>query len=627
MSSKNKSPVCAAELREQAEELARRKEAEQPKNIVDLSPEEAQQAHHELRVHQIELEMQNAALRKAQVELDEARACYFDLYDLAPVGYCTISEQGLILKANLMVVSLLGLTSQSALAGRPFSPFVFKDDQDSYYLHRKQLFETSELQSFELRLVKMDGALFWARLQAVVAQDGEGRPTCRVVVSDISAAKLAEEALNDSELRYRALFSSVSDPVLVADASTGIIDECNEAAERYFGRSREQLIGMPQQMLQPPGAHEAAGITDDFREHVAENGSIKEVKLLAASGKIRLVAMQGHVFELKGQKFILGVFRDITEQRLTDEVLEESRQALKAIVDALPANLCVLDNRGNFLLVNKAWGDFARGNGFSSDACFEGVNYLEVCHAAKGSGAAEAVTFANGVSQVLRGQLDAFTMDYSCNSPDQVRWFTGYVSPIPSGDSRGAVVAHVDITDRMVAELALRQANEQLELRVVKRTRKIEESNTALRVVLEMRGKDRQNLEEHVLASIRLQISPCIEQMRKELVHHNINNLLGHLQSCLEDITSPFSHRLNAEYQPLTPTEIRVAGMIRSGMASKDIAEALHISIRTAEYYRRRLREKLRLSGKNTNLNMHLNRLSEYPDATTPKDHLKPPKD
>ena len=84
----------AADLRRRAEEIARENAARSPENLEALSPEETRRTLHELRVHQIELEMQNEELRRAQVELDAARARYFDLYDLAPVGYCTLSDRG-----------------------------------------------------------------------------------------------------------------------------------------------------------------------------------------------------------------------------------------------------------------------------------------------------------------------------------------------------------------------------------------------------------------------------------------------------------------------------------------------------------------------------------------------------
>jgi PAS domain S-box-containing protein len=159
-----------------------------------LSPGETRQAFHELRVHQIELEMQNEELRRAQVDLEAMRARYFDLYDLAPVSYFTLSEKGLILEANLTAAELLGM-ARTVLVKHPFTRFILPDDQDIYNKHRKRLFETRAPQGCELRLLKKDGARLWARLEATVAQNAGEAPVCRLMASDITGLKRAEEAL------------------------------------------------------------------------------------------------------------------------------------------------------------------------------------------------------------------------------------------------------------------------------------------------------------------------------------------------------------------------------------------------------------------------------------------------
>ncbi|MBU0496111.1 MAG: PAS domain-containing protein [Chloroflexi bacterium] len=191
-------------LRQQAEEQVRARGTE---DLAALSPEAAQRLLHELRVHQIELELQNEELRQAQVELETARARYFDLYDLAPVGYVTISAQGLIREANLTAATLLGV-ARGDLVQQRLSHYILPKDQDIYYRLRQQLFATGTPQVCELRLLRYTapGAVFWARLEATVAPsvlvgpDADiGVPACRVVLSDIAVRKQAEEA----EARHR----------------------------------------------------------------------------------------------------------------------------------------------------------------------------------------------------------------------------------------------------------------------------------------------------------------------------------------------------------------------------------------------------------------------------------------
>ncbi len=119
----------AAQLRLRAEEMARKKAAQWTEDQVPLSPAETIRTLHELRVHQIELEMQNEELRRAQQELDASRARYFDLYDLAPVGYCSVNERGLILEANLTAARLLGL-ARGAMTGTQITRYIRKEHSD-----------------------------------------------------------------------------------------------------------------------------------------------------------------------------------------------------------------------------------------------------------------------------------------------------------------------------------------------------------------------------------------------------------------------------------------------------------------------------------------------------------------
>ncbi len=170
-----------------------------------LMPEADKRLLHELQVHQIELEMQNEELRESNNALDIVRTRYFDLYDLAPIGYLTLNQHGLIQQANLTVASLLGMV-RSSLIKQPLSKLILKADQDVYYLSHKKLIESGDPQSFDLRIVKNDHSAFWANLVITLANshssdnDNDNELELRVVLSDISARKQAEQALHAAGL-------------------------------------------------------------------------------------------------------------------------------------------------------------------------------------------------------------------------------------------------------------------------------------------------------------------------------------------------------------------------------------------------------------------------------------------
>jgi PAS domain S-box-containing protein len=175
------------ELRRQAEAIF----ARIPENPEVLTPEENQRLLHELGVHQIELEMQNEELRRVQQELETSQARYFELYDLAPAAYLTVSEPGMIVEVNLSACALFGVARRD-LVSRPLTRFVFHEDAAIYHMHRQQLFASGEVQECTLRMLNAGGALMWVYCIATIAQDIESGRVCRAVLADITQSKQAE---------------------------------------------------------------------------------------------------------------------------------------------------------------------------------------------------------------------------------------------------------------------------------------------------------------------------------------------------------------------------------------------------------------------------------------------------
>lgn len=185
-------------LRRRAETIAQSAAGKVPESLDALAPAEAKRVLHDLQVHQIELELQNEELRQAQVALEASRARYFDLYDLAPVGYFTLDENGLILDANLTGANLLGVV-RSTLVKQPLGRFVAAEDADTFYLKRRQLFESGAPQAFELRMSGQGRASFVAWVEATLASETGDAPTWRVVVSNITERKSEQDKLRYSQ--------------------------------------------------------------------------------------------------------------------------------------------------------------------------------------------------------------------------------------------------------------------------------------------------------------------------------------------------------------------------------------------------------------------------------------------
>lgn len=178
-------------LRDQAEIRLQHQTARAPADLEAMTPDELRLMLHELQLHQIELKLQNEELRRTYAELDVSQARYFDFYDLAPVGYFTLSDTGIILEANLTAAALLGMERKS-LIQQPISRFIHSESQDLYYLRCRKLIDTGEPQQFDLRLTRKALSEFWGQLHAIMVHDAEGRRVCRAVLSDITDRKQME---------------------------------------------------------------------------------------------------------------------------------------------------------------------------------------------------------------------------------------------------------------------------------------------------------------------------------------------------------------------------------------------------------------------------------------------------
>jgi len=315
-----------AELRQQAEGIAREHKGRAMADPAKLSPAAAKRLLHELQVHQIELELQNEELRRAQVALEESRARYFDLYNLAPVGYFTLNGSGVILEANLTGATLLGV-SRDALVGKPLSRFIARDDADAFYLRHRQLISAGTPQACELRMSREDATPFTAWLEASAVASADGPPACRVVISDISARKDAEERLR----RKRNLLQVAGKMARLVGWALKLprkeltwMDEARVLLEVDDGK----LPTLDEALLMYPPA--SRKIFSAALEACARDGLPFDFELerFTAKGRRLHVRVIGQAVRDEHGKIngIEGAFQDITERRIA----EQARASLEA---------------------------------------------------------------------------------------------------------------------------------------------------------------------------------------------------------------------------------------------------------------------------------------------------------
>jgi diguanylate cyclase (GGDEF)-like protein/PAS domain S-box-containing protein len=212
--------------------------ARAPRTGARERPDE--EVRHELEVHQIELEIQNEELRRSQLALEESRDRYVTLYEFAPVGYLTLTGEGLISEVNLAGAILLGEERKKMLSRR-FDRFVTREDKDRYRRLFVSLMRDDERQTCELALRRGDGSVFHAQLDCRMAA-GYKPPLLRVALTDITERKRAEAALQQSEARKSSIIQMALDCVVTIDHE-GKILEFNPAAERVFGHQRVDVLG------------------------------------------------------------------------------------------------------------------------------------------------------------------------------------------------------------------------------------------------------------------------------------------------------------------------------------------------------------------------------------------------
>jgi two-component system, chemotaxis family, sensor kinase Cph1 len=285
---------------------------------------------HDLRVHQIELEIQNEELRESHLKLEDSQRKYFDLYNFAPDGYFTLDKHGIILEVNLSGASLLGVDRQY-LFQSAFVRYIVPEYRNKFHQYLLMVEKTGDNKhSTEIKLVKNDKSAFYAHIEAISILDNSGYfKEFRIALTDITKLKNTEKALKYSEERYRDIFINNPAVMLIVDISNGTIIDANPAASKFYGYNLDELLKMKISDI---------NVSDDALEDMREVGSGQKnhhllLKHRLSNGKIRNVDVQSGFIGQEDENVLCSIMHDITLQKNAEDALIDRNAHISEMLD------------------------------------------------------------------------------------------------------------------------------------------------------------------------------------------------------------------------------------------------------------------------------------------------------
>jgi len=546
----------------------------------------------ERKVQKLEDELLLYPRTKAALRQSEER--YRTLVDTALEGVWVVDAEARTTYLNHRMAEML-LYSVDEIIGRAFQEFL-DDEYKPLFLDSFRRRKQGEKEQYKLRFIRKNGSRLWGLTSAtpLLAPDGSVVGSF-AMISDITEGKHSEELLRSERQRLLTVLEMLPAIVWL---------QAGDYSIRYANSRFRQIMGDPEGRLCYEifwGRKTPCWQCEPYR--VLETASPLQKEYRDASGKIYEVH-DSPFGEQDGSPLLLRVAIDVTERKKAEEALRESQAYLAATIESIPFEFWVIGPGGRYIMQNRIcrerYGDII------------GKRPGDICPNPK-----ILPIWEDNNRRALSGELVRGEVDFIFGKEE--RHFYNVVAPIRDRDRIcGIVGTNVDITDRKRLEAALKRVNEVLETQVEERTkelsaktRRLEEFNAALRVLLKQREEDRTELEESILQNVKSLVVPYVEKLRKTRLSSDQATYLTILESHIREVTSPFARKLSERYQGLTPVEVQAAGLIKEGKTTKEIADSLGVSTNTVSSHRFHIRKKLGVSNKKINLRSYLKSLEK----------------
>jgi PAS domain S-box-containing protein len=538
---------------------------------------------------------------RKQVEeaLQESEEKYRKLVESSIDGITIV--QGTEIKfANKAMLDMYGASGAEEIIGQNFTKFVSREHRDLLVQRGLDRERGKDVPNrYEFKALKLDESEFDVEI-SVNPISYQGKPARQAFLRDISERKRAEDALRESEEKYRLLVGTMPSIVYKGyqDWSVEFLDEKIEVLTGYSmkefnsGRIKWSDLVVEEDI---PGARETF-----IKALKTDRSYVREYRIKVRSGDILWIQERANIIcDDEGDiDYVSGVFFDITERRKAEKALRESEERHRMLLEASPDPIVVYDMEGKTNYVSPA---FVETFGWSSQELLgKRIEYVPEENWPETRLAIARMLRGERIQsfETRRSTKDGRILDIQLSSS---------VFHDRDGDLAGNIVIFRDVTERKKAEEALRKSEAEL----AAQSRHLEEVNAALKVLLKQREDDKADLEERLLANVKELVLPYVEKLKNSRLHSDQMTLVGILESNMKEIVSPFVTKLSSRFLSLTPTEIQVASLIKDGKTSKEIASLIHASENTVRSHRFHIRSKLGIKNEKVNLRSYLQSLQD----------------
>jgi PAS domain S-box-containing protein len=506
-------------------------------------------------------------------------------------GFFVTDIKGTVTHVNKALSEMFGYERPVDAVGNHFSEYLPKEvTEEVGEKFNRAINDINYEELIEIPAYRKDGSTVFVQLKHSPVMEGEKIVGIKGMIRDITPRKMTEDALRESEERYRSLFEDNQMVVFLVEPDTGKIVEANSAACSFYGYSKEQLTHLKITDINTLPDEDLRKLADDIMSKT--QGRFFFTHRLA-NGEIRNIESFVGPIVVNGRHLLYSMVHDITERMQAEKAFWESQERYRLLIESMNDGFAILDENDLFSFVNDRFLDMV---GCSEDEVI-GDRTIRLLDE-------KNQKIANKHLKARRkGERGFYELSWAKKDGGKVPTI---ISATPIRDERGlykgSFAVITDITELKKTEQDLIESRNELK----DKTRNLEEVNAALRVLLEQREKDKTEIEEQVLFNIQELIVPYLEELKRSGLNKIQNAQVDILESNLNDIISPFARSLSAKFLNLTPTEVQVANLIRQGRTTKVIADSLHLSSKTIEEHRKNIRKKLGIKNRKTNLRSYL---------------------